>query len=71
VVGDTPADYLAGWRLALAQSALRAGHSPKRIAADLGLADDAALSRLFRRRLGLPPRAWLRAQSDATEPERR
>ncbi len=61
-LGQTPADYLAGWRLMLAQSALRAGQAPKRIAAELGLADDAALSRLFRRRLGLPPRAWLRAQ---------
>lgn len=64
-VGDSPADYLAGWRLTLAQAALRAGQSPKRIAADLGLADDSALSRLFRRRLGMPPRAWLREQQGA------
>lgn len=39
VVGDTPADYLAHWRLTLAQAHLRAGRSLKSIAHELGYAN--------------------------------
>ena len=59
LVGATPADYLAHWRLAVAQAALRSGASVKAISADLGYANASALSRLFARRVGVSPREWL------------
>ncbi len=65
VVGDTPADYLAHWRLTLAQSHLRAGRSLKSIAGELGYANPSALSRVFAQKLGMPVRAWLVMQGAA------
>ncbi len=58
-VGQPPADYLAGWRLSLAQTQLRQGRQVKQIADELGYASAPALSRLFSQRLGLSPRQWL------------
>lgn len=61
-LGQTPADYLADWRLAIARSELRAGKPLKLLAAELGYANASALSRLFTQRHdGLSPRAWLNA----------
>ena len=58
-VGQTPADYLADWRITLAQSKLRQGRQVKQIADELGYASAPALSRFFSRRLGCSPRQWL------------
>lgn len=59
-LGQTPADYLADWRLGIARGALRAGKPLKALAAELGYANASALSRLFAQRHGgLSPRAWL------------
>lgn len=62
VVGQTPAAYLADWRLTLAQGALRAGRPLKLIADELGYAGASALSRLFSQRMGVSPREWLAQQ---------
>lgn len=63
-VGQTPADYLADWRLTIARSELRAGKPIKQLATDLGYANASALSRLFTQRHGgLSPRAWLSGQA--------
>jgi len=62
VLGQPPGDYLMAWRLLLAQQALQRGDSLKRIAAAVGYANEAALSRAFKARHGLSPRAWLKAQ---------
>lgn len=63
-LGQTPADYLADWRLAIARRELRAGKPLKLLAAELGYANASALSRLFvQKHGGLSPRAWLQAQS--------
>ncbi|MDR7334264.1 AraC family transcriptional regulator [Roseateles asaccharophilus] len=60
VVGSTPADYLADWRLTIARAELRAGKPLKLLATELGYANASALSRLFtQRHEGLSPRAWL------------
>lgn len=61
VVGQTPADYLTHWRLALTQSQLREGRSVKAVALSLGYANATALSRVFTQKVGLSPRAWLDA----------
>ena len=59
-LGQTPADYLAGWRLGIARGGLRVGKPLKALAAELGYANPSALSRLFAQRHGgLSPRAWL------------
>jgi AraC-like DNA-binding protein len=59
-VGQTPADYLAEWRLTIARGELRAGKPIKQLATELGYANASALSRLFaQRHEGLSPRAWL------------
>lgn len=62
-VGETPADYLARWRLAIAQAELRRGRALKTLAPELGYANASALSRVFVQRLGQAPRAWLAAQA--------
>lgn len=64
-LGQTPADYLADWRLAIARRELRAGRPLKLLAAELGYANASALSRLFvQKHGGLSPRAWLHRQSE-------
>jgi AraC-like DNA-binding protein len=62
-VGTTPADYLASWRLSIAQAELRKGASVKAIAASLGYANASALSRVFSQRVGISPREWLASSS--------
>lgn len=59
VVGQTPADYLADWRMALAQGRLREGRSLKILTEELGYANPSALSRAFTARIGISPRDWL------------
>ena len=58
-VGQTPADYLADWRMALARSRLRQGRPIKLLADELGYANPSALSRAFAARVGISPRDWL------------
>lgn len=57
-VGATPADYLAGWRVAVAQDLLRRGRALKQVAADVGYESPAALTRAFKARTGTTPRDW-------------
>jgi AraC-like DNA-binding protein len=57
-VGEPPAEYLARWRIALAQSELRRGKPVKQLASELGYANASALSRAFAQRAGVSPRAW-------------
>lgn len=59
LVGETPADYLAQWRLTIAQTQLRQGRSVKAIANELGYANASALSRVFAQKIGASPRDWL------------
>lgn len=63
-VGQTPADYLTGWRIALAQGKLREGRSIKLLAEELGYANPSALSRAFAARVGVSPREWLAKEGE-------
>lgn len=58
-VGQTPADYLTGWRIAIAQNRLRDGRPIKLLAEELGYANPSALSRAFAAKMGTSPRDWL------------
>lgn len=60
VLGITPADYLAEWRLARACRLLRQGKPLGLVADQVGYSSYTALSRAFRRRKGRSPRDWLR-----------
>ena len=57
-VGEPPSEYLARWRIALAQAELQRGKPVKQLAAELGYANASALSRVFAQKVGASPRAW-------------
>lgn len=59
VVGQTPADYLSHWRIALAQNRFRRGRPIKALSEELGYANPSALSRAFTAKVGMSPRDWL------------
>lgn len=64
-VGTTPGQYLQGWRIGLAQQALRRGRPLKAIAPEVGYGSEAALSRAFKAQAGVSPRAWKQALETA------
>lgn len=68
ITGDTPADYLASWRMAMAQSLLRAGRPLKHVAHEVGYGSASALTRAFVRKTGHPPTQWLRQVDAAASP---
>lgn len=59
VVGSTPFDYLAEWRIGTAQSLLKKGQPLKTVAPEVGYSSTAALSRAFSQRTGETPTAWI------------
>lgn len=61
VVGMTTGAYLQGWRIRLAQQALRRDRSLAVIAAEVGYSGEAALSRAFKAQCGVSPRHWQRS----------
>lgn len=63
VTGSTPIDYLARWRMTLAQSLLRKGKSIKAVASAVGYESPAALTRTFAKIVGESPRQWLSTQT--------
>lgn len=67
-VGTTPGQYLQGWRVRLAQKALRRGRSIKMIAAEVGYGSEAALSRAFKAHAGQSPREWKNQLSVTANP---
>lgn len=60
VTGETPADYLASWRVMMAQGLLRRGRPLKHVADDVGYGSASALTRAFVRKLGCSPTEWLK-----------
>lgn len=58
VTGQTPAHYLAGWRIAVAQSLLKTGRPMKQVCLEAGYASSSALTRAFIRQVGISPVRW-------------
>lgn len=71
VVGKTPGDYLAAWRVSLAQSLLVRGRQLKSIADECGYGSANALSRAFLHHVGVRPTEWLAARRGRESSERR
>lgn len=66
VVGSTPADYLASWRVTVAQGMLRSGRPMKHVAMDVGYGSASAFTRVFARKVGQPPSVWLQQVSQSS-----
>ncbi|MBR1124364.1 AraC family transcriptional regulator [Bradyrhizobium lablabi] len=59
LVGQSPIQYLASWRMHLARDLLRESSlGIGEIAGRIGYESEAAFNRAFRRAVGLPPAAW-------------
>jgi AraC-like DNA-binding protein len=70
LVGETPIQYLTGWRMHLARRLLI--ESPlglAEIAARVGYDSEAAFNRAFRRTVGIPPATWRKAKAAARDTE--
>jgi AraC-like DNA-binding protein len=63
--GETPADYLASWRVTTAQGMLRKGRPLKHVAVDVGYGSTSALTRAFVRKLGCSPTEWIKGLQEA------
>jgi AraC-like DNA-binding protein len=65
ITGLTPFEYLADWRVGVAQGLLKKGEALKIVAPAVGYSSSAALTRLFRERIGQSPGEWLAASRPA------
>jgi len=59
LVGQTPGDYLIDWRIIVAKSLLKQDKSVSLVANAVGYENGSALARVFRKKLGVSPKAWL------------
>jgi len=67
MVGQSPMQYLAQWRMLLASNLLARSNAPlSHIAEEVGYQTDTAFSRAFRREYGMPPAEWRRRQSGSS-----
>ena len=64
ITGETPADYLASWRVMTAQRLIKQGRQLKHIADDVGYGSASALTRAFARKVGCAPAKWLKEQQE-------
>jgi AraC-like DNA-binding protein len=68
-VGVPPMQYLARWRMQLAASLLSSGNATLNAIADrVGYGSEAALSRAFKRWVGVSPSAWREGQRPPEAP---
>lgn len=61
VVGETPGEYLARWRMAVAQSLIRGGKPLKWVGEQVGYSSQAGFLKAFKAVLGISPTAWRRS----------
>nr|WP_232849816.1 AraC family transcriptional regulator [Bowmanella yangjiangensis] len=64
-VGQTPLDYITDVRLALAQNLLKNDKPISIVANEVGYEHGSALARIFRKKLGLSPKEWLKNIRDS------
>ncbi len=62
-VGAPPIQYLTQWRMQLASTLLAGPATLAEIAANVGYGSEAALSRAFKKVVGVPPAAWRASRS--------
>lgn len=68
LIGESPIQYLAGWRMQLARRLLRETNAGiAELAARVGYESEAAFSRAFRREVGVPPATWRDANAVSGE----
>jgi AraC-like DNA-binding protein len=68
LVGETPMQYLASWRMHLARRQLRESTlGLAEIAARVGYESETAFSRAFRRLVGVPPATWRQANASQSD----
>jgi AraC family transcriptional regulator, alkane utilization regulator len=68
LIGQPPMQYLTRWRLRRAAVALKDSRRPvAALAAEYGYESEASFNRAFKRELGLPPAAWRRKGSRASQ----
>lgn len=68
LLGVTPMDYLAGWRIALAKRLLRDGATVADVAARVGYGSASAFSVAFNRHVGRPPAHFARGDRAEVQP---
>ena len=67
LVGQSPIQYLAGWRMHLARDLLRESTlGLGEIAGRVGYESEAAFNRAFRRLVGSPPATWRHVKTSST-----
>jgi AraC-like DNA-binding protein len=59
-VGATPIDYLTDWRISIATAMIRKGMPINQVAQAVGYTNSAAFTRVFAKKVGASPRAWLK-----------
>lgn len=61
LLGQTPGDYIADWRMSIAQTLLKKDKSVGIVAHTLGYENGSAFARVFRKRVGMSPKEWLKS----------
>lgn len=64
LVGLSPASYVTGWRLSLAENLLLQQHSVKAVAREVGYGTQQSFARVFMDKHGVSPTSWLAVQGE-------
>lgn len=66
MIGQSPIQYLAGWRMLLARRLLKDSKlTLAQIAGRIGYESEPAFNRAFRRLVGSPPASWRQASASS------
>ncbi|MGI9273818.1 MAG: cupin domain-containing protein [Endozoicomonas sp.] len=66
VLGQTPGEYLTGWRVEQAKRLLKKGESVGWVANEVGYENASALARVFRKKTGFSPKEWQRQVNNSS-----
>ena len=65
VIGQTPGDYLSGWRIEIAKGLLKQNKPVGWVANEVGYENASALARVFRSKTGQSPKEWQKSALDS------